>query len=135
MRLQTQGGDDLASHILKAMEKGRYSIAIGQDVVNIVYVEGMDPTGKANPHLPNTFDSIRALVRVFESEPPKIIGIWEATTEPGRYWTEHPMNPRGAARIAFGQYPAWIVGQYHDQEALIQVKPIIVYRDYFRRAR
>src|SRR5262249_9955618 len=54
---------------------------------------------------------------------PKLLGKWEATTEPGRYWTEHPMNPNGAARIAFGQYTAWQVGYHHNdptQEARVR---------------
>ena len=46
---------------------------------------------------------------------------------------EHRTAPRQrtykAARIAFGQCSSWIVGWYHDQEALIQDAPITVYRD------
>jgi hypothetical protein len=45
-----------------------------------------------------------------------------------------PMNPCGAARIAFGQYKSWIVGTHHAgtssaHEALVQVSPISVHRD------
>jgi hypothetical protein len=111
------------------MLKHEYSIAVGEDLLNIVYVEDMDTSGNRIPDVPNTFDSVRMLVRVTASAPPKVIGIWEATTQPGRYWTEHPMNAGGAARIAFGQYASWIVGRYHDQEALIQSAPITIYRD------
>ena len=120
---------DLASRALHAMRKRGYDIAVGEDLLNIVYVEDMDTAGNTIPDVPNTFDSARMLLRVPESGPPQILGIWEATTQPGKYWTEHPMNAGGAARIAFGQYASWIVGQYHDQEAMIQDAPIRVYRD------
>jgi hypothetical protein len=126
-------GHDLAGRVVRAMQQQGYSIAAGEDVLNIVYVEDMDTDGNPVADVPNTFDSVRMLLRVSEGGPPKIIGIWEATTQPGRYWTEHPMNAGGAARIAFGQYSSWIVGRYHDQEALIQDAPIAVYRDPRRR--
>jgi hypothetical protein len=43
------------------------------------------------------------------------------------------MNPKGAARIAFGQYRAWAVGRHGNSEpheALIQVGAVKVHRDY-----
>ncbi|WP_445249159.1 hypothetical protein [Microcoleus sp. OTE_8_concoct_300] len=49
--------------------------------------------------------------------------------------TDNPMNPNGAARIAFGQYKAWQVGihGYSDpHEALIQVGAVRVHRDWNR---
>jgi hypothetical protein len=39
------------------------------------------------------------------------------------------MNPKGAARIAFGQCTAWQTGVHHDHEALVQVAPVTVHRD------
>ena len=48
----------------------------------------------------------------FEGDKPVILGKWLATTEPGAYYTEHPVNPAGAARIEFGQYQAWRVGMH-----------------------
>jgi hypothetical protein len=47
----------------------------------------------------------------------------------------NPMNPKGAARIALGQYKSWAVGTHvgasgkDPHEALIQCAPIDVYRD------
>ncbi len=66
----------------------------------------------------------------FEGDKPVILGKWVATTEPGAYYTEHPVNPAGAARIAFGQYEAWRVGMHRgDHEALVQRGPVTVRRD------
>ncbi|MDZ8140831.1 MAG: hypothetical protein RM049_37020 [Nostoc sp. DedQUE04] len=40
----------------------------------------------------------------------------EASTEPGKYYTENPMNSNGAFRIAFGNYQdAWKIGKHHEQ--------------------
>ena len=61
--------------------------------------------------------------------------MWEATTEPGRYYTLiEKLDPRSAARIAFGQYKAWSVGTHMAERptahpALVQTAPIDVYRD------
>jgi hypothetical protein len=78
----------------------------------------------------NKWNDLRLVIR-FEGGKPKIIGSWAATTEPGRYYTEHPVNPLGAARIDFGQYRVWQVGMYRgNQEALVQTSgPVTVCRD------
>src|SRR5262249_33063880 len=61
----------------------------------------------------------------------KIVGLWEATTEPGKRYVVNPINSKGAARIAFGQYTAWQVGLHrNDHEALIQTGgPVTLFRD------
>jgi hypothetical protein len=46
----------------------------------------------------------------------------------------NPLDPKGAARIAFGQYKAWTVsihraGEPGGHEALLQTVPITVFRD------
>src|SRR5262249_36308622 len=99
-------GDDLASRIVKAMMKNGYTVDAAPGYVNIVYVEGMDPNGSANANRPNEFNDLRLCI-AFDGKTPKIIGLWEATTEPSRHWTLRPMNAKGAARIKFGQYTAW----------------------------
>lgn len=109
----------------------KYDISTGSRQYNIIYVEGLNADGTLNPDKPNEFNDRRLVIEIKEA--PQIVGNWEATTEPGDYYTIHPMNTKGAARIAFGQYKAWQVGfhGHHDtHEALIQVEPISVYRDY-----
>ena len=39
------------------------------------------------------------------------------------------MHPKGAARIAFGQYKALALGRHRDHEALVQVDTVTVCRD------
>jgi hypothetical protein len=122
-------GNDLAGRIVSAMIAKGHWVARHPDCLNIVYVEGMNADGTPNGNVPNEFNDRRMVIRIGAGGVPKIEGSWEGTTEPGRYWTEHPMNSRGAARIAFGQFKSWRVGDYHGNESLLQAAPITVYRD------
>ena len=102
------------------MERKGYQVDRGPGEVNIVYVEGMNPDGTANADEANKWNDLRLVIR-FEGGVPRIVGEWAATTEPGRYWTENPMSPLGAARIEFGQYKSWQVGMHrNNHEALVQ---------------
>jgi hypothetical protein len=118
--------------IIAYMEKEKYKIFRKPGEKNIVYIEGCDTDGEPNPDEPNKFNDVR-LVFGFQGLTPAIDGVWEATTEPGYYYTGNPMNPLGTARIAFGQYRSWQVGVHGNSEpheALVQVDSIRVYRDY-----
>lgn len=100
--------------------------------VNIVYLEGTNLDGSLNANLPNLWNDVRLVLGW--SNGPFIVDKWLATTEPGKFYTENPLNPDGAARIAFGQYRAWKVGIHHAgkpnaHEALVQAGSIYVYRD------
>lgn len=124
--------NELAEKIVLAMRAAGYRVDEGAGELNIVYVEGMSADGDPNRNEPNEFNDLRVVIR-FTAGKPEIAGLWEATTEPSRRWTQNPMNPKGAARIAFGQYTAWQVGVHHnDHEALVQTAPVTVYRDYNR---
>jgi peptidoglycan hydrolase-like protein with peptidoglycan-binding domain len=106
------------------MERKGYQIDRDPGELNIVYVEGMNPDGTPNGDEANKWNDLR-LVIGFEGGEPRIIGKWAATTEPGRYYTDHPLSPLGAARIEFGQYKSWQVGMHHPNkpsghEALVQ---------------
>lgn len=125
--------DALADRIVRHMADKGYWLARHPACRNIVYVEGMDLGGGLNDDAPNRFNDLR-LVLGFVDGRATILGRWEATTEPGERWTTAPMNPEGAARIAFGQYKAWAVGRHpahsaNGHEALVQVRDVIVYRD------
>lgn len=111
----------------KYIQDNNYEWETRKKHFNIVYVEGMDLLGRFNLDEPNQFNDVRMLY-----EGNKFIDCWEATTEPGRYYTNNPMNPKGAARIAFGQFKAWRVGTHGNSEpheALVQVGLVKVYRD------
>jgi hypothetical protein len=124
-------GADFAGRIVRRMRERGHWICRHPDCLNIVYVEGCDTAGKANGNAPNQFNDVRLLLRIQPGGVPQKVNAWNATTEPGKYYTEHPEHPNGAARIAFDQFKSWIVGRHgSDQhEALIQVEKITVYRD------
>lgn len=94
----------------------------------------MNSDGTLNDNDPDSFNDRRMVIQILDGVP-AIIGNWEATTQPGSYYTESPMNPdKGAAIIRLGQYKAWQVGIHYGSgsdphEALVQAAPITVYRD------
>lgn len=125
----------LLAKILKRMENRGYEIFSLPGEKNIVYVEGGNEDGTPNDDKPNWFNDLRIVFGFDGGHTPLLEGIWDATTEPGYWYTDRPMNPRGAARIAFGQYTAWQVGTHgvsEPHEALIQVGKVKVHRDLNR---
>ena len=133
--LQLTTGTPLAERIVTRMRALDHWICRHPECLNIVYVEGIDPDGTMNDDAPNLFNDLRLLVRINRVGRPVIEGAWEATTEPGQYHTViKPLDPRGAARIAFGQYKAWAVGPHpksgtNSHEALVQTAAVTVHRD------
>ncbi len=126
-------GNDLPSRIIKYMQSEGYQIFAKKGEFNIVYIEGMNLDGTLNEDIPNHFNDVRMVIE-FQQGKPQIVGKWQATTEPGRPYTVRPMNKAGAARIKFGQYKAWKVGQHCGvssgcHEALSQTGNITVHRD------
>lgn len=53
------------------------------------------------------------------------------TTDPGGYWLANPMNKKGTAILKEGQYlSSWKLGRHKGlYRALVQCKPVTVYRD------
>jgi hypothetical protein len=63
--------------------------------------------------------------------------VYKATTDPGTYWLQNPMEPQGTAILAQGQYEnAYEIGLHRNlYEALVQKKVVAILRDYDRNAR
>lgn len=56
--------------------------------------------------------------------------LFPATTDPGTYWREHPMNVSGTAILKPGQYRgSHKLGEHKGYPALQQKSPVKVYRD------
>jgi hypothetical protein len=127
-------GTDFASRIIKRMQSLGMQIFTEPGEYNIVYVEGCNSDGSLNADEPNEWNDLRIVLRCDRGYP-EILDWWKATTEPGYYYTDNPMNPKGCARIAIDkQWKAWSVGYHGRQqyEALVQVADVEVYRDYNR---
>lgn len=129
-------GNDFAGKIVHHMLARKHWISRHPGCVNIVYVEGSEVDGTINDNAANKFNDVRLILRVEAGTGiPKISQTWEATTEPGKFYTVNPLHPKGAARIAFGQYKSWAVGTHpvgEAHEALIQVDDVTVFRDFNR---
>ena len=126
-------GDDLASRIIKYFQLKGFWFARIPGFQTIAYLEGANEDGSPNNDDFNEFNDRRIVITI-ERERPKLLFNVLATTEPGRAFTVHPENPKGAARIAFGQFKAWKVGTHKAgrpgaHEALVQVAPLPVHRD------
>jgi len=57
-----------------------------------------------------------------------LIDSWPITTDPGLYWMEHPMNPKGCAIMVPGVYE-YKLGLHRGKRAFVQAGPVKVYRD------
>lgn len=124
----------LAGRLVQTLQSKGHWISRHPDCVNIIYVEGMDDDGKANDNAPNVFNDLRLVLKINRSGIPTIVNEWEGTTEPGMFFEMNPETELGAARIAFGQYKAWVVGTHKPNsksahEALVQAAAINIFRD------
>jgi len=60
----------------------------------------------------------------------KQLEIYPCTLDPGSYYLKNLMDAGGAAGIAPAQYKnLWVLGEFHNTPALIQVNNVTVYRD------
>lgn len=86
--------------------------------------------------VPNRFDDE---IHVFyKSKPLKWeYHIFKATTDPGTYWLQNPMQPQGTAILSQGQYEnAYQIGMHLGKyKALVQIAPVTILRDYDRNAK
>lgn len=74
-------------------------------------------------------DVVGVLYRAADSDP-WLRPFWHATTDPGLYYREHPMNVHGTAMLKPGHYAkAFRIGEHKGQPALVQNAPLTVYRD------
>jgi len=77
----------------------------------------------------NTFDDF--LLVMYREEELMVTNRYQITTDPGKYWLKNPVNPKGTAILVPGQYRStWKLGKHQGKyEALVQRKPVKVYRD------
>lgn len=108
--------------LLSAMKDKGHRVFRGEWNINLLGVRNTDRQA-------NTFnDSICVLFEHFGSWH---LFVFDATTDPGVFYRENPINPAGTAVLAPGQYRGcWKIGQHRGQyEALVQRGDMRVYRD------
>jgi hypothetical protein len=77
---------DLATKIINYMKAKNYVVFSGKKNYNIVYIEGLNEDDTLNDDTPNQFNDRRIIIEVI-GDTPKIVNTWQATTEPGNYYT------------------------------------------------
>lgn len=78
----------------------------------------------------NLFDDCLVLLYNIDNTTKRF--VYSITTEPGKYYIKNPINAKGTAILAPGQYRGcWKIGKHNGKyDALCQCKPVAVYRDF-----
>jgi hypothetical protein len=109
--------------ILSTMENKGYTVfrnPTGHDL-NLIGIRTADPTA-------NRFNDWLTVSYRFEDN--WNFFAFPATTDPGTFYRQHPLNVRGTAILKPGQYRgAYRVGLHRGYKALQQKGPLTVYRD------
>jgi hypothetical protein len=94
--------------------------------VNIIGIRNSETDGKVTNHFDDTIT-----ISYKDSDANWQFHQYPATTDPGQYWMEHPLNSDGCAILVPGQYRGSHTIRLHQgkYEALGQRKPVKVYRD------
>lgn len=109
--------------LLRFMMRKGYKIWTGAYDLNVI--------GIRNPNrMADSFDDTLAIAYL-DSLGNKRLELMPITTDPGLNYLKKPMNGKGCAIIAPGQYLGmWRIGMHQGKyRALVQVKPCTVYRD------
>lgn len=111
-----------AEQIKKAFIKKGYELRTGEYELNIIGIRNDNAQ-------PNSFDD--TICVLFKDEyGDNTLVCFPATTDPGTYWLEHPMNTQGCAIMQEGYYPhVYTIGQHKGYKALQQIGNIHYVRD------
>ena len=121
---------DPAARIVAHMQQQQMYISMRHDTLNIVYLEGVNKDFRVIENVIDEWNDLRILIRILPNGVPVIVRHYEATVDPGLYYTNNPINRAGAARVVHGQYKAWKMGVHRGtQPALQQDGPVLVHRD------
>jgi hypothetical protein len=95
--------------------------------LNIVYFEGLNTNlVTVNDDKIDLWNDVRSVI----SDDGDVLMCCSSTSEPGWYYRRKPLNPNGAAQLAFGQHlEGWQIGDHKGQDALVQCGNLKIYRD------
>ena len=84
---------------------------------------------RADDRKSNTFNDLICLL--YKTDGRWVLRKYAATTDPGLYYRQNPLNPRGTAILKDGYYRgAFGIGLHHGQyRCLVQTKPLPLWRD------
>lgn len=123
-----------AERIVAVCEKRNYSLD-RTGGLNIIGIEGVNLDGTINNDTPDQWNDLMLLLK-FIGGSPVIVWQGQSTTEPGRYYTDRPLNPNGAARLDTGYHKAlWSRGLHKGYSAMVQTGVARLVRDGNRNHR
>lgn len=97
--------------------------------LNIIGLEGVNPDGTFNNDTPDQWNDLMVLLK-FVGGKPTIVWQGQSTTEPGRYYTDRPLNSAGAARLDTGFHSdLWSRGLHKGHSAMVQTGVARLVRD------
>lgn len=120
------------NQIIQAYKKNNYKIFDGVDDSGNFKALDLNIFGIRAKNIDQTADLFDDLIGVFYklNENNTVIQTWQATTDPGKYFLNDPMNSNGTFIMIPGQYRgAYAIGKHHTQDALVQVGMLKGYRD------
>lgn len=84
---------------------------------------------RTNENVANTFNDVVGVLYTLDGE--RVLKKYDATTDPGVYWRENPMNVNGAAVLQNGYHKkAFRIGMHQGKyEALVENIPFPLWRD------
>lgn len=109
--------------VIAAYERNNYKLFVNGDYnLNLFGIRSSDMTS-------NTFNDLIGVL--YRKKNNWVLYKYGATTDPGLYYRENPMNIDGTAILAPGQYSGAFKIGYHKgkYKALVQNKPLLLYRD------
>ena len=93
----------------------------GEFNLNIIGVRSADKDS-------NAFNDVLCVLFMVHGK--EVLHIFKASTDPGLFWRENPLNVNGCAVMVPDQYPGlWRIDKHRNYFALVQNKPCAVYRD------
>ena len=108
--------------LLAAYQRKNYVLKNGIYEANVFGI-------RAHPPIVNAFDDIVGILRMNHGNSWEAL-LCDATTDPGLYYLEHPMNVKGTAILIPGQYiGSHKVGLHKGDKALVQCGTLRVWRD------
>lgn len=115
--------------VIKIFDKNKWVYNLDPYYINILAIRGYDISG-FNDNKDNIFnDTLCIFGNDFYTN--GLFQMYKCTTDPGEYYYEHLLNPKGVAILCPGQYVgAYCLGIHNNKyEALVQrLRPVNVYR-------
>lgn len=120
--------ETLAEKIVAVCDKRKFPID-RKGGLNIIGLEGVNPDGTFNNDTPDQWNDLMVLLK-FVGGKPMIVWQGQSTTEPGRYYTDRPLNSAGAARLDTGFHDnLWSRGLHKGYSAMVQTGSARLVRD------